>query len=58
MRRAYVVYGEHLVEAGKVEVWYAICHSMTRADELVEEAEEKDSEHFYFWREVIEEEDE
>ena len=56
MRRAYVVVGEREEEAIP-EVWYAIAHSMSRADELCYEAEEADPEHVYVWYEVIEEED-
>ena len=57
MRRAYVVVGEKLDEAVP-EVWYAVCHSMDRADELAYEAEEKDPDHVYLWYEVVEEDDE
>ena len=54
MRRAYVVVGERENEA-VVEVWYAVCHSMARADELAYEAEAADPKHVYLWYEVIEE---
>lgn len=57
MKRAYVVVGERETEAVP-EVWYAVCHSMSRADELAYEAEEKDPDHVYMWYEVIEEDDE
>lgn len=57
MRRAYVVVGEKLDEAVP-EVWYAVCHSMDRADALACEAEEKDPDHIYLWYEVVEEDDE
>ena len=56
MRRAYVIVGICEEEAFPV-VWYAIAHSMSRADELCYEAEEADPEHVYVWYEVIEEED-
>lgn len=56
MKRAYVVVGEQPTEA-VVEVWYAICHSMQRADELAYEAEAKDPDHIYLWYETIEEDD-
>lgn len=57
MKRAYVVVGERETEAVP-EVWYAVCHSMSRADELAYEAEAKDPNHVYVWYEVIEEDDE
>lgn len=57
MKRAYVVVGEKL-DAAVPEVWYGICHSMHRADELAYEAETNDPDHVYVWYEVIEEEDE
>lgn len=58
MRRAYVVVGE--LEDGTVDTYYAICHSMRKADELCYEAElEADNLNLIFtWHEVIEEEDE
>lgn len=56
MRRAYVITGE--LEAGTPDVWYAVCHSMSHADELCYEAEREDPAHIYTWHEVIEEEDE
>ena len=56
MKRAYVVVGEKLEEAVP-DVWYAVCHSMKRADELAYEAEAADPNHVYVWYEVIEEED-
>lgn len=55
MRRAYIVYGEN--EYGFTDVYYAVCHSMARADELCYEAETEDPDHIYTWREVIEDED-
>jgi len=56
MKRAYVVVGEQ--EATAVpEVWYAVCHSMKRADELAYEAEANDPDHIYVWYETIEEDD-
>jgi hypothetical protein len=56
MRRAYVVVGERVDEAVP-EVWYAVCHSMKRADELAYEAEAADPSHVYVWYEVVEEDD-
>lgn len=56
MRRAYVVVGEREDE-GVPDVWYAVCHSMERADELAYEAEDKDPNHVYVWYEVVEEDD-
>ena len=58
MRRAYVIVGE--LEDGNVDVYYAVCHSMKRADELCLEAEANDEvpNRYYTWREIIEEDDE
>ena len=58
MRIAYVVTGE--LENGVVDVFYAVCHSMHKADELCLEAENDDfnCERIYTWHEVIEEDDE
>ena len=56
MRRSYVVVGEKLDEA-VVDVWYAVCHSMERANELAYEAEDADPAHVYVWYEVVEEDD-
>lgn len=56
MRRAYVVVGERIDEAVP-EVWYAVCHSMNRADELCYEAEDADPDRVYVWYETIEEDD-
>lgn len=56
MRRAYVVIGERIDEAVP-EVWYAVCHSMDRADELCYEAEDADPNHIYVWYEIVEEDD-
>lgn len=54
MRRAYVIVGK----LGNVVVtYYAVCHSMSRADELCFEAENADPEHYYTWYEVIEDDD-
>ena len=55
MRRAYVILGE--LEDGTVDVYYGVCHSMARADELCYEAEENDPDHYYTWHEIIEEDD-
>lgn len=55
MRRAYVIVGK--LEDESVDVYYAVCHSMTRADELCLEAETADPTHFYTWYEVVEEDD-
>lgn len=56
MKRAYVIVGE-LEDTNVVDVYYAICHSMDRADELCLEAEASDPSRIYTWREVIEEDD-
>jgi len=58
VKRAYVVVGEQQ-DAAIPEVWYAVCHSMARADELAyeAEAEDKDPDHVYVWYEVVEEDD-
>ena len=57
MRRAYVVTGE--LEDGTVDVYYAVCHSMHKAQELCLEAENDDfnPDRIYVWHEVIEEDD-
>ena len=57
MKRAYVVTGEN--ENGVVEVFYAVCHSMHKADELCLEAENDDfnCDRIYTWHEIIEEDD-
>lgn len=55
MKRVYVVIGE--LEDGRADVYYAVCHTMGRADELCHEAEAADPEHYYTWYEVIEEDD-
>ena len=56
MRRAYVVVGTR-ANSTTPDVWYAVAHSMSRADELCFEAEKEDPMHEYSWYEVIEEED-
>ena len=58
MKRAYAVVGE--LPDGTIDVWYAVCHSMHRADELCLEAENDDfnPDHYYTWHEIIEEDDE
>ena len=56
MRRAYVIVGE-LEDSDKIDVFYAVCHSMARVDVLCTEAEAKDPSRIYTWREVIEEDD-
>ena len=55
MRRAYVITGE--LEAGTPDVWWAVCHSIERAEQLCLEAEQEDPKHMYTWHEVIDEED-
>lgn len=55
MRRAYVILGK--LEDGTVDVYYAVCHYMARADELCYEAEKADPDHYYDWHEIIEEDD-
>lgn len=56
MRRAYVVVGES-EKSGVVLSWYAVAHSMQRADELCYEAEQETDGLVYTWYEVIEEDD-
>ena len=58
MKRAYVIAGE--LENGTVDHYYAVCHSMRRADELCLQAEnEYDGDDIvYTWYEVVEEDDE
>lgn len=55
MRRAYVILGQ--LETGELDRVYAICHTMTRADELCLEAEAEDLDIQYNYYEVIEEDD-
>ena len=55
MRRAYVVIGQ--LEDGSLDRVYAVCHTMTRADELCFEAEKGDPETQYSYYEVVEEDD-
>ncbi len=58
MKRAYVVYGMYDVTNERVDAFYAVCHSMERADELCLEAEAEDTDgRIYSWAEVIEEDD-
>ena len=58
MRRAYVVAG--FIDDDKLDILYAVCHSMKRADELCQQAADEDSNpnRTYKWYEVIEEDDE
>ena len=56
MRRAYVVVGK-LPDSDVVSDYYAVCHSMTRADKLCLEAEKDNSHLEYSWYSVIEEDD-
>ena len=57
MKRAYVITGE--LENGTVAVYYAVCHSIEKAEQLCFQAEDEDSDanHVYTWHEIIEEED-
>ena len=55
MKRAYVIVGE--LDDGTVDIYYAICHSLARADQLCYEAELEDPNREYTWYEVIEEDD-
>ena len=58
MKRAYIVYGMYDVTDERVDVYYAVCHSMERAEELCLKAEEEDTDgRIYSWAEVIEEDD-
>ena len=58
MKRAYLIVGE-LEDTDQIDVFYTICHSMERADELCleAEAEAEDPSRIYTWREVVEEDD-
>ena len=56
MRQAYVVVGEDPC-TGTSDDFYAVCHSMDRADALCFEAETENPELEYTWYAVIEEED-
>lgn len=56
MKRAYIIVGE-LEDTDQIDVFYAVCHSIRRADELCLEAEVEDPGRIYTWREVVEEED-
>ena len=56
MRRAYVIVGE-LEDTDQIDTFYAVCHTMDRADALCIEAKTKDPSRIYTWREVIEEDD-
>ena len=55
MRRAYVITGE--LEPGVPDKYWAVCHSMDRAEDLCLQAEKEDPTHMYTWHEVIDEED-
>ena len=58
MRRAYIVYGMYDVTHDRVDVYYAVCHTMERAEELCLKAETEDPNgRIYSWAEVIEEDD-
>lgn len=57
MKRVYIVVGEN-PEDGTVNDYYAVCHSMRRAEELCQEAEEECPENYYTWHESTEEDDE
>ena len=58
MKRAYIVVGENA--DGKVEVYYGVCHSMHKADELclAAEADDFNYDRIYTWHETVEEDDE
>lgn len=55
MRRAYVIVGE--LDNGVVDDYYAVCHSMSRAEELCLKAENEYPDRYYTWYEAIEEDD-
>lgn len=58
MRRAYIVYGMYDVTQDRVDVYYAVCHTMERAEELCLKAEAEDPDgRIYNWAEVVEEDD-
>lgn len=56
MRRAYVIVGE-LEDTDHIDTFYAVCHSMEKAEKLCLEAESADPAHIYTWREIVEEDD-
>lgn len=56
MRRVYIVVGK-LEDSDAIDIFYAVCHSMKRADELCLEAENEDPGHIYMWYESVEEDD-
>lgn len=56
MRRAYLILGE-LEDTNTPDLFYAVTHSMERAEELCLEAEREDPVRIYYWREVIEDDD-
>ena len=59
MRRVYIIVGFSTVYQDCVDTYYAVCHSMKRAEELCLKAEaEDDTGRIYTWYEVIEEDDE
>lgn len=56
MKRAYIIIGE-LEDTNMPDIYYSIVHSIKRAEELCAALEEQSSNHIYYWRECIEEED-
>lgn len=55
MRLAFVVAGQ-IPKKDVIDAFYAVCHSVDRANELVEKANAEDPEHIYTWYAVAEEE--
>jgi hypothetical protein len=55
MKRAYVVVGK--LQNDVVDDYYAVCHSMERADELCLEAEAQNPRLEYTWYPAVEEDD-
>ena len=56
MRYSFVVTGE--LENGTIVDYYAVCHSMDRAEELCLEAERHNPDLYYTWHMAVEEDDE
>ena len=57
MKRAYIIVGLHPIDR-IVEDYYAVCHSMVRANELCSEAAKENSFLEYTWFGTTEEDDE
>lgn len=55
MRHVYVIIGE--LENGIADDYYAVCHSMKRAEQLCLQAEHENPELYYTWYSSVEEDD-